>query len=215
MYKIYVCIISLLILAAPASAQQDSLFLEDLRIGFDLVPLLEQFIGDETNGFELALDLDLADHYQLVLEGGYSKYQYSQYNYEYQTAGSFLRLGFDKNLLKPEVNPGRDYLFAGLRLGVSWFSHAATQITVPSYWGEQSATTPEVTEIMPFVEATGGIRTEVLKNIYLGWNARMGFNLRKLRKFEVVPAYIPGLGQADKGINIGFHYYIAYRIPLK
>lgn len=216
MYKTYGCIISFLLLfSLSGTAQRDSLSLQGIRMGVDIVPTLKQVITGETKGIEAALDIDLLHHLYLVLEGGSTTYEYSQYNYRYENKGTFLRLGIDRNMLKPENNPGNDMLSLGLRFGISWFSHAATEVDISSYWGRQSLSIERQSAVMPFLEGNAGIKTEVMKNLFLGWNLRMGLNLKKIGSYHLTPVYIPGIGQAEKKVNVGFHYYLAYRLPLK
>src|SRR5450759_4657008 len=61
------------------------------------------------------ISVDLNEKRAVMFAAGYLNYKYSQYNYSYLNRGSFIRIGIDFNLLKPDKSLGKYWAGIGLR----------------------------------------------------------------------------------------------------
>ena len=62
---------------------------------------------------------------------------------------------------------------------------------------------------------TAGVKVEVFRNVFLGYNLRFKFAQGFSEDPSLLPYHIPGFGRSDRAERFGFDYYIFYRIPLK
>lgn len=187
-----------------------------IRVGLEVLgPAV--YIADKdilvTEGF---LSADLDEVKSVVFAAGYADYTYSQYNYVYTTNGIFARAGIDLNLMKPKKNSqGRYWGGLGLRYGISHFTYEIPSLQQENYWGTALTSVSKSTSWAHFLEATPGIRAEVLRNFSLGWSVNLRLLLYSGTGSDMKPIYLPGFGNADKRFNISMSYYMVWSIPFK
>lgn len=217
MRKISAYIISLLTLFFNGNlkAQDTVLFPLKIRAGIDLAgPGI--YLYDKNNlSMEGLISFDWNEKRSYVFEGGYLNYRYSQYNYEYMSKGVFIRLGIDFNLLKPEMSLGRYWAGIGLRYGLSIFNSETPAFNHDNYWGTVNSSIPSRTSIGHFIEADPGVRTELFKNLTIGWTIRLRFLISGGGGKDLKPIYIPGFGNGDKMTTVGIGYFVTWNIPFK
>ncbi len=205
-------------LVVPLRAQEDqphdTMRLGGVRLGMDLLPFAGFLFDPPMKGYELFLDAEFSDGWYLVAEGGRLKYDKTEPGYSYSMKGSYMKMGIDHNFLKrlPEEN---ESLFWGLRVAAADLTHEAPEVTIrDGYWGDLNTAIPAA-NLRPFwFEVTAGIKAEVLKNLFLGWNVR-GHFLLIYPKEVMQPYIIPGYGNAEKKFPVTFNYVISYRFPYK
>lgn len=192
----------------------DTLRYGGVRVGVDLLPFAGHFMDPPMRGYELFLDAEFSDGWYLVAEGGRLRYKKEEPGYAYSMKGSYLKLGIDHNILKrkPDEN---ESLFWGLRLAAVDMTHEAEAITIrDGYWGDLHTALPP-DRVRPFwFEVTAGIKAEILKNFFIGWNVR-GHFLLIYPKGVMQPYIVPGYGNAEKSFPISFNYVLSYRFPYK
>ncbi len=157
-----------------------------------------------------SFDLNFGDKYFAVAEGGYSSTRLEKENYNYSSEGYFIKLGFDYNMLKKYPT---DFLGVGVRIGRSSFSQDANNVIIKDdHWGNTPVNISSESVNTYWLEGSFGLKAEILKNIYFGWNA-----LIKIRLSDGDPTFqpynIPGYGSGINSINLGANYYIYYQIP--
>ncbi len=202
------------LLALPLFSQGDSLRYGGVRIGADLVPFAGYFFTPQQKGAAFTVDVEFRDGWFLTAEGGYLNYRKNEVDYTYLNDGRYFRAGIDHNFVSrlPSEN---DIIYWGVRLATGSFTHSVDPVVIRSgYWGDhRSSVAPET--MHPFwTELTVGIRVEMFKNFFIGWNIRGRF-LLQLPNSNFPPFIVPGYGYAGKSFSIGFNYVLAYRIPYK
>ena len=61
-----------------------------------------------------------------------------------------------------------------------------------------------------WLELNGGFRMEIMKNIFVGWNARAKTFINP-KKFELLPpSYVAGYGRGDKNTAFSYNFYLLY-----
>ena len=110
-----------------------------------------------------------------------------------------------------------DIIFFGARYSFSAFRHKATDINITDeHWDEVIVVeTEEVSLKCHFIDITAGVKTELFKNIYIGWTLKGMIRLIMESDNIMEPYFIPGFGKGDKKASVGFNYSIYYRIPYK
>lgn len=186
-----------------------------IRAGIDLVGP-GMYIDNRNNltaeGF---VSYDRNESMSYVLEGGYLKYKYSQYNYDYQANGIFLRAGVDFDLLKPLVSKGKHWAGVGLRYGAGFYRSSYPSLVSDNYWGSASSAIPSRNAVAHFLEFAPGVRSELFRNVSIGWTIRLNLLLSAGTGKNVRPVYIPGFGNGGKSTSAGINYYIVWSIPYK
>lgn len=196
-------------------AQDTILFPLKVRAGFDIIgPGI--YMSEKNNlNMEGFLSFDKNEKMAYVVEGGYLNFKYSQYNYDYTSTGAFARLGVDLNLLKPDKALGHYWAGIGLRYGLSLFSSETSSLNYKNYWGEMTSSIPSEKMIAHFLEVVPGVRTEVFKNLSMGWTVRLKLLLSGGGGKDLRPISIPGYGNGGRITNGGISYFITWNIPYK
>jgi hypothetical protein len=164
---------------------------------------------------EANFSLDLNEKRSLHIGGGYLDYSYSQYNYSYHSKGIFLRTGIDLNLMAPEKTQGKYWAGIGLHYGLSSFATEIPFYTKDNYWGSVSSSVGSKSGLAHFIEASPGVRAEIIKNISIGWNVSLRMLLFSGTGKDLRPIYLPGFGNGAKRFSTGVSYFISWNIPYK
>jgi hypothetical protein len=187
--------------------------------GTDVSKFVLPLFYPETRGYELLADFQILDNIFIAGEYGISNTNLDNdsYNFNYDLNGSFLKLGLNRNLLKHDEATKNDLVFVGFRYSFSRFKHKATNINIiDEQWDEVIvAETEEISLSCHSVDLVAGVKTELFKNIYIGWTIRGMIRLKLTKDNIMEPYHIPGFGKGDKKAALGFNYSIYYRIPYK
>jgi hypothetical protein len=217
MMKISAYIISIVLSASGmiSSAQDTIPVVMKIKLGADIFgPGL--YAADRNNlTVEGFVSVDADTNKAIVLEAGYHNFKYSQYNYDYQSNGVFMRIGVDFNLLQPPVSQGKYYAGLGLRYGLSIFSDEIPYLKNDNYWGTAESSIPRATHAAHFVEVSPGIRTELFRNFAIGWTIRLRILIFSGSDKDQTPVGIPGYGNGTKRFSPGINYYVIWSIPYK
>jgi hypothetical protein len=197
-------------------AGQDSIPVpKTIKIGADIYGPLYHIYNSKNLTVEGFLSVDIDTGKAVVLEAGYTDYEFSQYNYDYLNHGMFFRAGMDFNLLKPETALGKYYAGVGLRYGLSIFNSETPSLKQDNYWGSATGSIPVSSYMAHFIEASPGIRTEFFKHFEMGWTVRLRFLIYSTTGKNLKAVYIPGFGNGAKIFSPGINYYIIFSIPYK
>ena len=217
MRRTYAYIISIVILVPSGfvQAQDTVLFPLKIRAGLELSgPVI--YLTDRNNlSIEGFLSFDRNEKMAYVIEAGYLNYKYSQYNYDYLSKGVFARLGVDFNLLKPEMSLGKYWAGVGLRYGLSFFTSGTPSFQHENYWGIVSSSIPPKASMGHFLEFTPGVKTELFKNISIGWTVRLKLLISGGGGKDLRPIYFPGYGNGGNRATAGISYFLTWNIPFK
>lgn len=177
-----------------------------------------KFINPDIQSYEGSVDLNLRNSWFPIWEFGYAKINHRDGDgAQFTTNGLFNRIGFNINLLKSQdqTKAVGSIFYAGMRLGHSSFHYDISNIMITDpYW----KTTQVLSALNNYTSATWGefvvgVRVEIIKDLTLGWSARLRTGL-SMSKNSFGPWYIPGYGNVN-GSGWGFNYTIGYLIPFK
>jgi hypothetical protein len=161
------------------------------------------------------ISVDLDEKHSAVLAAGYMNYKYSQYNYSYLNHGSFVRVGMDFNLLKPDKSLGKYWAGIGLRYGLSRFISETPLFEKEDYWGTTSSSIAQKTSWAHFIEATPGVRAEIFNHFSIGWTVSVRMLVYSGTGKDLKSIYFPGFGDGTKTITAGLSYFMVWNIPYK
>jgi hypothetical protein len=215
-YAYSISILSFLIISGDQIQGQDTIIFP-LRINAGIEvsgPVIYHF-GKKISNNEGYISADINEKTSVVLGGGYTIFNYSQYNYEYLNEGYFLKTGADFNLLKPDKAAGRFWLGIGLRYGFSRSRPEVPSFSSSNYWGTTTSSIVRNTDIAHFFEFSPGVRTEVIRNLSIGWTLSFRMLLNNTSDNDLQPIYIPGFGKSATKFNTGVSYFIVWNIPYK
>lgn len=182
-----------------------------LIVGVDLSRFFVGFFEPVHNNFEFSLSYAIKDDIRLHAEGGYLNVDFDKDDYQYSLQGSYYRLGADLNALKRK--PGELHeIYFGAAYAFSLYSHEASNITITDdYWGSGQGSLPVFNNNAHWLELKGGLRVEVLRNLFLGYAFRLRVMIKNNYDPLVEPYLVPGYGKADKNSAVGLSYSVFYR----
>ena len=209
--------ISLLIISCHLSARaQDSIKVHlNIRAGFDLYGPASYYANRNDLNLEGFVAFERDTKKSFVLEAGYQNFSYSQDNYSYSwlSNGIFVRGGIDFNMIKPFEAIGKYYAGIGLRYGLSLYNSEVPSFKHDNYWGTGTSSVAASRHLAHFIELCPGIKTEILKNMSIGWNLRLRFMIYPGTGKNLKPISVPGYGNGAKSFSPGINYYIIINIP--
>ena len=191
-------------------------FFQGVMVGVDVYGFLNQALGSDIRTTEASIEANLLNRFFPVLEIGYGSMDVTDDETEihFKTSAPFFRVGMNYNVFyqKPEL-PGN--LTVGLRYGFSSFEYdmQAPDLTDPN-WGHTQIPVDYtgVKSKVGWLEAVVGLKANVYKGFYLGFNVRYRSRLSMTKNENSEPYYIPGYGRG-KPTNFGITYSIIYKLP--
>ena len=214
----------ILLLAVSARAQADSAatpkkkkseehYGKQLRFGFDISKPVINLVQHTRASYEVSVDYYLRHEIYAVAEGGFGSADYDYPDLSYRSSNSFFRVGIDKTLITRLASSDWDAAFIGARYGVAFINRQEASYTIiDSLWGATTGIIPAKTFTAHWVEVTGGVRVELLRNIIAGWNIRGRFLLNENAFRELSPVFIAGYGKGDKTTIFDFNFFICYAL---
>ncbi|MFV0365094.1 MAG: DUF6048 family protein [Mangrovibacterium sp.] len=186
-----------------------------LRLGADITrPFQSLWTKGNRWGGEVSADLEVSPDVFVVAEGGWETFDMKQPHVDYSSNGAYLRLGVDYNLLHvPTEHNDKSTLYVGARYGFGPSVQTVNSYTIDNYWQTFEESFPRQNYFSHWGEFVFGMKTEVLKNFYLGWSIRVKFMLGQSGD-DMPPAYFAaGYGTNDTGANFDFNYSLMYSLP--
>lgn len=226
MSKYFINILFLL-LSFTASAQMDDSSdaekpaikldsLHQLRIGIDVTRPVINYLADDHKSYEFEADYYFKKELYFVAEGGWGEAHITDTNLNYDSKNSFFKIGINKCMLARISKKDWDMAFIGVRYGVGLIQRGKASYTVDDLiWGKVSGTKEAKNFTGHWVEITGGVKVELYKGIYAGWNIRGKFLMNPKAFKELAPAYVAGYGKGDKNSVFDFNFYLSYAIRWK
>jgi hypothetical protein len=152
----------------------------------------------------------------VVGEMGFENVNVDKKTYEYKSNGGFLKLGMDYNFFHVNEPGNNDNITVGIRYGIATQNHQSPGYTViDDYWGDYTGSFGKSNVTSNWMEVVFGLRTEVVKNFFMGWSFRMKMLIKAHTSNVQEPYTIPGYGKWDNKVNMGFTYTLEYQIPFK
>ncbi|MEQ8712606.1 MAG: DUF6048 family protein [Cyclobacteriaceae bacterium] len=183
-----------------------------IRFGTDLYSLGNTIVENGERTFEVQGDIDF-HRYFAALEWGFQDTDLSGSNFKYSGTGSYYRVGIDMNLT--QFNPDRNTIFLGMRYARSRFQETLNYDASDSVWQDVQLEESHEGMSSRWLEITGGMKVRVWQNLSVGYIIRYKV-FRKLNGVPELDNYIvPGYGLARKNTNIGFGFYVHYRLAFR
>lgn len=215
----------MMLASAVALSQQasDTITYKDkygLRIGVDLSKPVRSLLDDQYRGLELLGDYRVTENFYVAAELGNEKLTYDGDNISTFSTGSYIKLGADYNAYE-NWQDMQNMIFVGMRYGFSTFSQTLNSYAIytsSNYYGDHIVEANEQTKGLnaSWVELMGGIKVEVLNNLFLSLNVQLKRRISEKAPEEYDNLTIPGFGRTydQSNFGAGYGYSISYMIPL-
>ena len=230
LFIISICLSTNMLIGQTESNSTDTLIKKDkllninkIRLGFDLLkPILSSSERDNLN-YEIVSDLQLTENIYLAGEYGLVDKVIEDENINFNSSGSFLRIGFDYNMFENWIGMDNS-IYIGLRYGTSNFSSKVLDYNVrnkDSYFSNLVTNEFQTIEYSNlsgnWIELLLGIKVETFKNVYLGLSLRLNKLLSDKKPDNFGNLFIPGFNKVtdENTFGSGFNYTLTYSIPLK
>jgi hypothetical protein len=182
-----------------------------LRINIDISRPIYNAAYKNKTSYEFLIDYYLQNDIYAIVEAGLGNSDINYDNLKYTSNNPFLRLGMDKAIFPRTKANDWGMALIGFRYGVAMVNRSEAYYTTNDGLGETtSGTTPAKNFTAHWFELTGGMRVELFKNTFAGWNVRAKFMLNPNSFGDLKPAYIAGFGNGDKGSAFDFNFYVGY-----
>ena len=187
-----------------------------LRVGYDISrPIINAMLSDKSSQ-EFQIDYYGKNTIYWALEAGVGTATNKYSDLAYTSSNTFLRVGFDKSLLQRLYKSDWDVVTIGLRYGIASINRSAATYTMTNtLYGNTTGSVPGKTSVAQWLEITGGLKVELVKGVFAGWNIRGKFLLNQSVFKELPPSFVGGYGKGDKTSIFDFNFYISYAFRWK
>jgi len=186
-----------------------------IRMGFDVSALARQFAEKEVQQYEFSFDSEIWYNWFPIIETGFMNVKAQREGFNYSANGFFTRLGADYNLLKRPDARQNDQVLIGARYAYSLTRHEAPFYFIPdAYWGDYTGVLSKSNYNLHWLEFHGGVRTEIFRNLFLGWSIKARVRLFGTSNPELNPYFIPGFGHGKRRNPAMIQYYVLYKFNL-
>jgi hypothetical protein len=205
-----------------------------LALGIDLAPTIVGLFDKDRSGFGFSGRINIKQKIFGVVEIGIEKTEFNKsqtfetvdslnpqyfdgrlsYQYAYNSNGTYIKSGLDFNLFKVDEINNNDNVLVGIRYGYAIQKQESPSFTIGNgYWPDYASYTSYGLANTHWIELLFGIRTEIAKNLYMGWTIRASRIISQQHEGTLEPASIPGFGKYRSNVNAGFSYTIEYQLP--
>ena len=199
-----------------AASDNDTIFHPSVRVGVDVSGFARQIIEPEVLPVEVSVDFEWKENLFAVVEAGMLAVKVEKETHQYTADGYFGRAGADFNLLQYITGPTNDAVLLSLRYGYSRIRQEAPFIMIPDdYWGNHETSIDRDVYQAHWLEAGIGLKTEVLRNFFIGWSLRGKVLLNATSEPAMDPYYVGGYGSSGGNTAMTLHYSLSYRFPFR
>ena len=190
-----------------------------IRIGIDAHRLAKSFYDKNYKGLELVADYRLTNRFYIAGEFGSEEKTTEDDNLNFTTKGTYIKVGFDYNAYENWLKED-NMLYAGMRYAVSSMNHKLNHYNIydqSNYYGQNNVISNKEFKSLSasWVEVIGGIKLEVINNLYAGFSLRIHYLVSNKKPENFDNLYIPGFNKTyDGNFGASLNYTISYRIPL-
>lgn len=186
---------------------------EGLALGIDLAPFILQWMDPARKGLNFTGRINFKENWFGVAELGYENFNFKSDRFNYLSNGTAIKFGADYDVYNPDEKGNKDNIFFGLRYGFAWQNQSSSAYTIENnYWNNTSGSISPYSLNTHFAELLFGVRTEVVKNFFMGFSLRVKGIIYSSNTGILEPTSIPGYGVPNP-INFGFSYNLEYQIP--
>lgn len=189
-----------------------------IRVGADAYRLARSIFDDNYRGFEIVGDYRVTKKLYLAAEIGNEEITVDDDQVNFTTSGTYIKLGVDFNAYENWLDM-ENMIYAGFRYGFTNFSQNLNSYKIYDNSGyfDENVVYPDKEYsglTAHWVEVIGGVKAEVLDNLYMGFSVRLNFLVSETKPDNFDNLYIPGFNRTYDGtFGMGFNYTVSYFIP--
>jgi hypothetical protein len=190
-----------------------------ITVGVNLEGPVGHLFDTDKSAFSVISHYKYSSKWFVRAEAGFENLTFSEENqlernYHYESNGTFFKVGILYDFFDVDEPGNNDNIFVGLSYGFGIQKHGSNHFIIENnYWDDFHGSMSKYTLHNHWIEIMAGPRTELLKNLYMGWTLNLRIKLFENNSRVLEPYSIPGYGNGDNNINPGFSYVIEYFIP--
>jgi len=175
-------------------------------------PIINALVPSRTS-YEASLDWSVGRELYLVAEGGWGRASFDYPDLSYTSRSTFAKVGLDKSLLVRLDEKDWDGAQFGFHYGIAPVRISdARYTTSDTVWGGGAGVVPGRSGLYHWGEIAGGVRLQLVPQIFAGWNIRARFLLNQNSFPELRPSFVAGYGQGDRNTVFDFNVYVGYAL---
>ena len=205
---------------ANVNLKNDTIEKFGIRAGIDLNKIIKSASNSNYTGLSISGDIRIKKSLYIFSEIGNEEKKINSDYLSSTVKGTYLKGGVNfklNNDIKTE-----NIFYSGLILGFSNFNQSIDNYTIyntnSTYWGEsyidESLSLSNLNAV--WFEIVFGLKTEILNNLFLGFELQLKNVLKQKNSQGITNFYIPGFNRTYDSSNFGagFSYTISYLIPI-
>lgn len=196
-----------------SSTPKKNMGTQQILVALDISKIAFNIAKPHIQNYEVQVNYNPGNKNNYVAEFGWGSGKVDYTFLNYTTQAGFLRIGLDRSLLGTQHSKDFDMAFMGFRYGAAYgsISDAWYQVSSP-FGGSYPGTYDATNYFVHWGEITVGMRLEIWKKIFLGWNGRAKFLFNAGTFQQIAPNNVAGYGAADKTTIFDFNLYLSYAI---
>ena len=223
MLKYFISIIFFLfvnITIGNVKTSNDTLKKFGVRAGLDLNKIIRSATDEHYTGFSLSGDVRLKESFYVFSEVGNEEKEINDNYINSTVKGTYVKFGVNFKL-NNDIRT-QNIVYSGLSVGYSNFDQNINRYTIYNthsiYWGESTVYNPiNLSNLNAlWVEFIFGMKTEILNNLFLGFELQLKNVIKQKNIQNITNIYIPGFNRTfdSTGLGAGFSYTVSYLIPI-
>jgi len=191
-----------------------------VRAGIDLNKIVKSATDDNYKGLSISGDIRLKESFYVYSEIGNEEKQINSDYLNSSVKGTYLKFGVNFKM-NNDIRT-QNIVYSGFNFGYSNFDQNINRYTIyntnSTYWGESTINEPKNLSNLNalWVELVFGLKTEILNNLFLGFELQLKSIIKQKNIQNISNLYIPGFNRTydSSGLGAGFSYTVSYLIPI-
>ena len=191
-----------------------------VRAGIDINKIVKSATDDDYKGLSISGDIRLKESFYVYSEIGNEEKQISSDYLNSSVKGTYLKFGVNFKM-NNDIRT-QNIVYSGFNFGYSNFDQNISRYTIyntnSTYWGESTINEPKNLSNLNalWVELVFGLKTEILNNLFLGFELQLKSIIKQKNIQNISNLYIPGFNRTydSSGLGAGFSYTVSYLIPI-
>ncbi len=191
-----------------------------VRAGIDINKIIKSATDDDYKGLSISGDIRLKESFYVYSEIGNEEKQISSDYLNSSVKGTYLKFGVNFKM-NNDIRT-QNIVYSGFNFGYSNFDQNINRYTIyntnSTYWGESTINEPKNLSNLNalWVELVFGLKTEILNNLFLGFELQLKSIMKQKNIQNISNLYIPGFNRTydSSGLGAGFSYTVSYLIPI-
>ena len=191
-----------------------------VRAGIDINKIVKSATDDDYKGLSISGDIRLKESFYVYSEIGNEEKQINSDYLNSSVKGTYLKFGVNFKM-NNDIRT-QNIIYSGFNFGYSNFDQNINRYTIyntnSTYWGESTINEPKNLSNLNalWVELVFGLKTEILNNLFLGFELQLKSIIKQKNIQNISNLYIPGFNRTydSSGLGAGFSYTVSYLIPI-